>query len=237
MPDIAFTLTHTPGVANRERWARRILQAVPPARLITDHGRNGVWPADRQGWLACGHVGATHHCVMQDDMLPCDGFLTILHGAVAAAPPDVPICYFSMRKTITAKARAAGSPWWIGRGSNWGGTTVLPADLTLRFIDWCDHYIDPAYKSADARLKAFLNCRGQDVWMTTASLVEHVGAASSLIGNSNARRVAAWRYIPSRDGPIDWTPPQRIPQNPALTDGQRAFLATISDEARVAANQ
>jgi len=71
-----------------------------PRQIISDVTSQGVWRTARRAWEAAPRH-ATHHLVLQDDVVPCRKFYQAALDAIGAVP-DRPISFYANRKVITA---------------------------------------------------------------------------------------------------------------------------------------
>jgi hypothetical protein len=197
---ISFAVTHVPGVPLRERTVARQRVLLGRFPVIKDPDRHGVWPTTLTAYetaLREGGEDTTHILILQDDMLPCDTFAENLQAAVAAKP-DVAIVLFTQTK-FTADATDMGATWLTTADRAWGGAVVLPVSWAKLFIDWAERCVIHQYKHDDSRLAAWVVWTGRaPFWHTVPSLLDHVGAAESLLGHGNPNRRATYydRNIP-----------------------------------------
>ena len=108
--------------------------------------------------------------------------------------------YASRKVCETAKAEDAR--WVEIPDGVWGTAMILPKEKVKDFLDWEARHIKPEFKHDDSRLAMFCLKRGTPVQCPMPSLVEHVGAKFSLLGQSNKRKVARW-FI-GKDDPLDY---------------------------------
>lgn len=146
-----------------------------------------LWPAARRQWMAV-HPDATHVLLLQDDMLPAFGFLDAVQQMMTSVP-DAFIGLFTTR-TDQEWALSKGQHWWTNRTGIWGGAVLLPAAMLADMLRWCDQHVDPEYRWDDGRMGFYTWANRIPIWFTAPSLVEHLGAAISLVGNDNRKRVA-----------------------------------------------
>jgi len=174
-----------------------------PRQIISDVTSQGVWRTARRAWEAAPR-NATHHLVLQDDVIPCRKFYQAALDAIGAVP-DRPISFYANRKIITA-ALEAGSSWAVIPDGAWGQAMCLPASMIPDWIAWCDRHVDKSFRHDDTRLTLWLLYVQRPVFCTVPSLVEHGLPAQSLAGNSNRNRVARCFIGADADGTaIDWT--------------------------------
>lgn len=166
------------------------------------------WKTTYRAWKR-GLVGkSTHHLVLEDDVGLCNGFHREAKRAIAHLP-DKQISFFSVYKVVMDAAKRNHS-WCRIKGMGWGQARLLPREDIADMLEWGAKHVDPEYPSTDARLQYWSVYRKQEpVWCTVPSLVEHLGANDSTVGNDPPiRRTAA--YFNPDPGLIDWT----VPENP-----------------------
>lgn len=198
-----------------------------PLSVVIDGSQAGVWATAKRGWLAAAPA-ATHHLLLQDDILPCAGFLDAAQAALAVVPGE--IVSFYANRAVIQQARLTGSAWArVGDFRN-SQAVAMPTYLLDEFLDWeaahvrLDHRHDD-----DVRLALFAISQRRYVWCTAPSLVEHAGYAISLIGHPATTRgiprQARW-YIGDGDArDIDWTRGVGHPN----TEARRGSLAGYHD--------
>lgn len=133
-------------------------------------------------------------------MLPCPNFLSLLNGAVEARP-DSMICFFSMRGVLL-EAKDQGLSWIETENGLWGGAMVMPTDYIPQWLKWERANVKPDYPWDDTRMKLWAEHAVIPRFITAPSLAQHEGAAVSLVGNANRRRVSPWV---SDGSPVDWS--------------------------------
>lgn len=150
----------------------------------------------RRAWGAVG-PGATHHLVIQDDMLLVEGFAKHVHAAVEAMPHDV-LCFFSEWGSRTSHAvrlaALAGASWtpvldpYVPTAAH-----LLPASLALMLAE------AQAAGPDDVALLHFARDRGLTPLVSAPNLAQHE-AVHSLVGNDliMGPRRAAWWDCPDR---------------------------------------
>ena len=188
----------------RRWWVEEMQKKIPQARLVEDVRSQGVWPTAKRAWKQYDPF-ATHHIVLQDDVLPCQDFVEGLEAALTACP-EVPVCVFSRRKIIHKSVEKGHS--WVKLGDGcWGQGTCFPVSLIEPFFRWEWEHIHSFFKWDDARMALFCIYHDMPVWCTVPSLVEHVGHAKSLVGNRTPLPRIATQYIGEDASAlgIDWS--------------------------------
>lgn len=121
---MTIAIVHCPRNAERVANVARLLRALPRARIIEDPGdgvrtmrgiRKGCWPLARRAWEAFDPI-ATHHVVLEDDAVLCDGFEERLDESRTAEPEAVLSLFRGRRDCSIA--------------------TVMPTFLIPTFLAW-----------------------------------------------------------------------------------------------------
>jgi hypothetical protein len=170
-------------------------------------GYAGIWPTMRRAF-GMFDPRASHHLVLQDDMLPCVDFLPGVLRIIEHRPNHV-IGLFNMRQSFLDGPRRRGHLWWTTDGNVYTGAIVMPVGFIRDFLDWDRKVVDPSYPHDDRRLGAWANVSGNVCWMTVPSLVHHMGIERSTIGHPNHGHNRVERFWLGQTSPLsfDWTPP------------------------------
>ncbi|MFC3574467.1 NAD-dependent epimerase/dehydratase family protein [Streptomyces yaanensis] len=170
--------------------ARRLAEADPRGRILvtTDPDPEGRPTALRTALVSWGCVApdATHHLVLQDDVVLAEGFYEHAEQAAAAAPPGEAISlYGGWEARNGAVARLAALS-----GTTWAYTLqehvpcqalMLPAELAREYGEYQEKH--GGGWPYDVVVQRFLNERGVPVRFCTPSTVQH-DALPSLAGNA-----------------------------------------------------
>lgn len=147
----------------------------------------------KRAWAAIAE-GATHHVVLQDDIVLARGFGTHLPAAVAAQPDcgitlyvnwhSVPNSYFVRR------AVAAGSPW-APLSPSWTPTLglVLPVARARQLAEYL-HDIPDHVRHDDHMITAFCRERRVPIMAAVPHLLEHPGTHSLASNEADGPRHA-----------------------------------------------
>lgn len=185
-----------------------------PVRVVTDTWNEGLWRVATEAWVPAR--GATHHMVVQDDVLPCREFLVGAREALAARPEHV-VSFYCARE-VQREAVARGLPWATMGTISGGPCVAMPVGLAAEWLSWCRQWVAPKYRPDDGRLSLWLLHTARRVWYTCPSLVEHLGWDRSLRGNPRTTggrpRIAAV-YIGSQVSPrgIPWHRTEGVPHD------------------------
>jgi hypothetical protein len=172
--------------------------AGPPATLRTA----------RAAWAAVAE-GATHHLVLQDDVLLPPEFPRLVRAALLAAPAGAAVSLFAGWSGPTAQAvrlAALAGASWTTVVDDWTPTQalVLPAGYAREFAEHAGQV--PATEPDNRVMHAFLARRGVDAYVSVPSLVEH-GRSASLLMNDLLHGIReATVYVGDRDpGAVSFT--------------------------------
>lgn len=134
----------------------------------------------------------THYIVMQDDIIPCKGFLGAAYDRIRAKPDHVLSLWVGgLRNTTLKHYRQA-----IIKHEDWSPihfsdihhcvALVWPRELALEFLEWTRTAMLPGdgrnQQSDDAIVGAWARRQHKEFWATVPSLVEHNDDVISTIG-------------------------------------------------------
>jgi hypothetical protein len=170
---------------------------------------------------------ATHVLIMTEDALPARGFVDAALQ-IADLIPDRVVGMFSGRK-VQNEAYERGHYLYRARTGLWGVCMMVPVSMVRPFDAWQRSCIASRYKHDDGRVMHYHLAHQIPIWMTAPSLVEHIGAATSLLGQANRKRTATL-YLPDVRG-IPWS----IPDDPTFDGslgGYRKEVYYLAKECR-----
>lgn len=205
--------------------ARRLqadLAALAP-EVVFDPEPDGPPSALRTARRAWGAVapGATHHLVLQDDVVPCTGFAARIAEA-ARARPDDGLAFFTEWGSRTAHmvriAALTGASWARAVDEYVPAPALmLPASVARGFDEYARLKADRTTPD-DVVLDDYLRELGVGCYVSVPNLADHL-EAPSLTGNDHmgARRCVC---LPADgDPPADWTGPaiEALPMVPQFS--------------------
>jgi hypothetical protein len=156
---------------------------------------------------------ATHHVVIQDDVILCDNFKETVTNAIKYAHPFAPIglYYGGKGNTMSAHVRAAveadkNNACWIARkGPIWGPGIVYPV---ATIPDLMKYFAASIIENYDRRVMNYYQSVGQLCWYSYPSLVDHRQEDNpSLCGHDRGNRVARKFLAPQEALEMDWSGP------------------------------
>lgn len=201
---LSVAIMHCDWVDERRAFVFDIVRSLArqgiKASVVKDTNRR-LWDTARRAWLAVDR-GATHHLVLQDDVLLCERFVERCTAAIDAAPGN-PMAFFTFNRGAVAKARAQNSSWYADDSPGSGLATCLPASLVYDFLRWEKAHVAWQFKHDDGRLRMWGMATGRKFLVSTASLVQHLGEKSVQGNRPPIDRSAPWFLMGNE--PIDWS--------------------------------
>ncbi|MGW8526549.1 MULTISPECIES: hypothetical protein [Nocardiopsidaceae] len=209
-------MAHPARRASAEEIARR-LSALSP-RIVYDPDPTGPRSTLRTAlaaWSSTG-PGATHHLVVQDDVLPVDDFVPRLLASVSQHPDKV-LCTFAEWGCQTATMIRWAALHGVGLAEcidTYVPTqaTVLPVADARAFVADAAAHFSPDVPD-DIALRRHLAAQGRSAYALAPQLVDH-DTVPSLVGNeSDGVRPATWLLEPEAPEPAPGVlhAPFRIP--------------------------
>jgi hypothetical protein len=191
----------------------------PPDAVVVDEQSAGVWPTARRAWLSAPS-SADVVLVLQDDVEPCRDLLATARRIAEALPGEIVSLYSPACKFASA-ADADGCRWYVRSAAMWGQAMMMPRELALQWISWCDvHTTDVGVD--DERLALWTALSRIRTYYPLPSLVEHAGVDRSLIGFAGSAARRAQRFIGANVSglSLDWSasefPPLQRTGSPAV---------------------
>lgn len=126
--------------------------------------------------LAAYDPAATHHMVIQDDVLPCRDLLAGTEQALSHVPVGHPVSLYIGRvrpfRTAVEQAvqHADGASWITMTGIYWGPAIVVPTAVIPDIVKWWE---TTRIQNYDRRLSTWFERRKLSCWYAWPSLVDH----------------------------------------------------------------
>lgn len=197
---LAIYVMHVPGDAAREEALGALTARIEGECdfvIMRDPERSGAWANARRCWAAGVESGADWIVVLNDDALPCEGFVDVAKAALAARSPRDPVCFY----TAHGKAAEVDCAWYTTHDGLVGVGCALSSETVREFLAWeQDSLVVPF--TDDGRINLWAMATRRLVHTTVPSLVEHQLPAVSTVGNDgHEARTAVVPPGPARD----WT--------------------------------
>lgn len=166
------------------------------------------WRTNREAWRRTPEW-CTHRLVIQDDAIPCRGFLRKARHAIAEHP-DEPISFFYGVNSFPldmAGYRAAlleGSQWFALPRQGWVPCValVLPKARALDLAEFeLPHHARP-HVADDEVVLEWCVARDLSAWATVPSLVDHDDTAVSTMGGHVGTERGAYCFIDTPALPV-----------------------------------
>lgn len=175
-------------------------------KLCVDTQHRGSWYGHKMATRAI-HPLATHHLMLEDDVIFCKDFIPVLKKCIEAVPDE-------MLSLFATRVHLSKSKWAIKQGYNWyldaygasGLAVVMPAHFVKDFLEW-EMKCPPAMPYEDSRYWGWCRDRSHYTWNPVPHLVEHGMPMNSSLGHifNNVGKVAG-DFLGDGDGmSIDWT--------------------------------
>ncbi|WP_257462363.1 hypothetical protein [Archangium lipolyticum] len=217
-PRLAFTVMHAAFDPSRVELARRLEEKLRESlgtgdvlHVERDTVRRGVWNVASACWrwgiAQAGH-GITHVVLLNDDAVPCAGFVEAVRAALAVRPRH-PVCFYANHETARL-AYERGDAWWTSDDGLVGVTCALPVELARDFLEWEHASLverPPPGLSDDGRLNVWAMAHQRRIWHARG-LVDHAIPDESLIGNQGHEGRTSLTPLPASEEEaraIDWT--------------------------------
>ena len=156
-------------------------------QIVLDPDPTGPPATLRTSRLAWSRVpeGASHHLVLQEDVLLCDGFAEAVRRAVSLLP-ETPLALFANWVMWTSQAlrlAALAGASWTPVVDEWTPTQalVLPAPLAREFAEFTESL--SVLRPDNRAMSAFLDSKGLTTQVCIPNLVEHRPTGSLLLND------------------------------------------------------
>jgi hypothetical protein len=206
-PVLSFTVMAHP---KRKEWAEELAAQIPAT--ITWDQKNDRHDTGYRA-IKAHDVNATHHVVVQDDVILAGNFAESVTEACKYADSKSPIglYYGGKGKSSSAHARAAieaeehSASWIVRKGPIWGPAIVYPVATIPNLLEYFKVSIVENY---DRRVMRYYQSLNRMCWYTFPSLVEHRQEGNpSLCGHDKGNRVAKRFAGPQGALEVDWSGP------------------------------
>lgn len=179
MPEIRLSVAifSHPSRAKRLEETLKLLGNDVDVKVIIDTQTEGIWKTAMRAWRAYDS-DATHHLVLQDDIIPAKNFLAAVPEVITGLSPLFAVS-FCDNIPMMRYAEKRGDVRWIKSSQVRHAQALLqPVEQIEHFIEWAEWNIRPSYYHDDGRLEIYLHKHGKFIWHIFPSLVAHVDIGS-----------------------------------------------------------
>lgn len=158
---------------------------------------------------------ATHHLVIQDDVVPCRDLLAGVEQSLQFVPDDMPACFYigqvqPFSKAVAAAVSATGpnTSWIAMSGPFWGTAIAVPTAVIDDLAKWWGSPDGQRVSNYDRRIyRFFLANGGGECRYSWPSLVEHRGDLSLVRPRSGVRTSHKFLGADVSALDVDWSGP------------------------------
>ncbi len=203
--------------ANVERMAEKLDVGNHSFEIVEDTYHDGIWPTAMRARTAYS-PDATHHLVLQDDLMLCEDLIEgtelALSHLEADGGVDLSTAWFSLCGTSEQQRREylSGETSWF-KANAFNGTAVgAPVGDIEPAIDWANRTISQQPDGDDFKLWNWCIAAGRWCYHTVPCLAEHAGAYKStrkgVYGSVGGRELSSRGQFVGEDVSalsLDWT--------------------------------
>lgn len=169
------------------------------------NGGDAAYTSERTWGLPFESDEITHRCVIQDDVLCCRSFRTVLDQLVSLKP-DAVFCLFCPSLKLKEFQDADGMPQLvkITRGGMYGPAIVMPRTAVASVYDWGrEQAAGQRILHDDVLFGEYALAHGMPIYTTIPSVVQHICPDRSLLGYNDKRKVS--KVFDMDACQFDWT--------------------------------
>lgn len=148
----------------------------------------GPWRTARRALISSYKAQATHHILLQDDVILCDDFVPAVKELIELRP-DAALSLFTPRPVVL-DAKRRNTRWLRMPGGAWMQALVLPSPWIPEFIKWADTHVPPTYPHDDHRLSLWIMEFHKPSYGVAPTLADH-GRLDSALGHTT-RLYSKW---------------------------------------------
>lgn len=155
----------------------------------------------RKCWEAPVPEGVTHRVVLQDDLLLCDNFISIMDRIVNAHPEFIFSLYCSRLKF---EHGLPDSPYIIIKGRQaWGQGMLMPISYVKPMFEFSDRELGKDFPYDDGIYAWWAEQEKIEIASTIPSTIQHLCPQNSTLGYNDKRKVSkVWRGSDLSD--VNW---------------------------------
>jgi hypothetical protein len=170
---------------SRAEWAEEI--AAETGAVIVWDEVNHPWDTRKRAMIDGAESGASHVCILQDDIILSEGLVGVLTEIVQHSTFHPVGIYSGDSPQTRAAMRYDPDPWWAGTGPIWGPGSIVPAVDIPEIIAFGDRM---RIFADDIRIWHYYRREKVWCWYTVPSLIQHRTGHGSLVGSRKRDRQA-----------------------------------------------
>jgi hypothetical protein len=220
---------------SRKDWAVEIAEEVG-AEIVWDEVRH-AWDTGKRALISGAESGASHVCVLQDDVILSEGLRESVEALVEYSQDHPVGLYTGDSQRTRAALRHDPFPWWAGSGPIWGPGVVIPSKDVADLVAFGDRMRIASY---DIRLWHYYRRQAVVCYYPSPCLIQHRTGHGSLISSGRDRSAPQFASGLGRD----WSIPPEVLDNNALhprvtmwRDGRRKVVRRDTRTWRMAVAQ
>lgn len=187
---IAAVITHAKHVEDRGRTLLNLCNALPETPrhkvlIYSEPGKPHEWSLGQ--WELGLQQEADYILCLNDDMVPCADFWTVLDNVLAARPEHI-INLYNTSELATVAAEK-GYRWLTSPDGLIGNAYLFPKAALEDFVGWRKALPETTYTtlSEDQLINLWCMQFGYLVWHTVPALCDHDTSVASVFGNTQLR--------------------------------------------------
>jgi len=135
--------------------------------VTKDNVGRGSWWTAKKCWEAGSTSNASHHLLLQDDIVVCNNFVNGVKKVIDAYPDEIISLFHGPRKSFNNSAR-----WGLSEGV-WGQGVVMPVPMVQEFLKWESENISTDFPHDDSRVSLFAIKTKRYVKVPFPNLINH----------------------------------------------------------------
>lgn len=156
---------------------------IPTVNCVDAQFQGYTWNTDR-AWLSYSPE-STHHLVLEDDILFCEGFKEAVMDAIRARPNDCIVLFNTGARPNYKRAIKLGYSWAGQEELYWNQAVCMPRSMIAKSQAWTNLHVKPySTKLCDIKFSLYLFCNKLVCYYTIPCLVQHIGSFQSAMGHN-----------------------------------------------------
>ena len=181
---------------SRKEWVEEIKTKMNEDIHVEWDRKISLWDTARRAWLSFDPT-ATHHLVLQDDIIPSKNLRATLEKAIQHSGDNI-VCLFIFQEFFKDNQQSkydmafnSSKPWLKVNKTILAPAVIMPTKYIEEFVKFGDK--QKHLPADDTKMSAFCDRKNIGVLLTVPSLIEHKDQ-KSLVGVSTKDRTA-YKFI------------------------------------------